>query len=138
MPSFVTDRPDRAPAPRGEARKAAITEAALAVIAGVGPDGLRHRLVAAEAGLPTAATTWWCASTEEMADRRAVGLGLLSVLAEVLRDVGAPSTTAGDAALLGATIDGIVSHHVVVSGPFDRSSVTAQLERLTAALVTPG
>lgn len=57
----ATDRP-----PRGEARRAVITEAALAVIARVGPDGLTHRLVAAEAGLPAAATTYWFASKEDM------------------------------------------------------------------------
>jgi DNA-binding transcriptional regulator YbjK len=57
----ATDRP-----PRGEARRTLITEAALAVIARVGPDGLTHRLVAAEAGLPAAATTYWFASKEDM------------------------------------------------------------------------
>jgi DNA-binding transcriptional regulator YbjK len=55
------DRP-----PRGEARRALITEAALTVIARVGPDGLTHRLVAAEAGLPVAATTYWFSSKEDM------------------------------------------------------------------------
>lgn len=57
---------DAARPPRGEARRAAITEAALAVIARVGPDGLTHRLVAAEAELPLAATTYWFASKEDM------------------------------------------------------------------------
>ncbi len=51
---------------RGEARRAAITEAALAVIARVGPDGLTHRAVAKEAGLPLAATTYWFAGKEDM------------------------------------------------------------------------
>jgi TetR/AcrR family transcriptional regulator, regulator of biofilm formation and stress response len=55
------DRP-----PRGEARRSLITEAALAVIARVGPDGLTHRLVATEAGLPVAATTYWFSSKEDM------------------------------------------------------------------------
>jgi TetR/AcrR family transcriptional regulator, regulator of biofilm formation and stress response len=58
--SSTTDRP------RGEARRAAITEAALAVIARVGPDNLTHRAVAAEAGLPLAATTYWFANKEDM------------------------------------------------------------------------
>jgi TetR/AcrR family transcriptional regulator, regulator of biofilm formation and stress response len=68
MPTPTAKR--RAPAaarpPRGEARKAAITEAALTVIARVGPDGLTHRLVAAEAGLPLAATTYWFSNKEDM------------------------------------------------------------------------
>jgi DNA-binding transcriptional regulator YbjK len=41
-------------------------EAALTVIARVGPDGLTHRLVAAEAGVPLAATTYWFSSKEEI------------------------------------------------------------------------
>jgi TetR/AcrR family transcriptional regulator, regulator of biofilm formation and stress response len=58
---------DRAEArPRGEARKAALTEAALTLIAQVGPDGLTHRAVAKQAGLPLAATTYWFASKEDM------------------------------------------------------------------------
>src|ERR1700712_5455833 len=61
-----TPAPDAARPPRGEARRDALTRAALAVIARVGPDGLTHRLVAAEAGLSLAATTYWFASKEDM------------------------------------------------------------------------
>jgi TetR/AcrR family transcriptional regulator, regulator of biofilm formation and stress response len=189
------DRP-----PRGEARRSLITEAALAVIARVGPDGLTHRLVATEAGLPVAATTYWFSSKEDMvraalehaAERdlrhfdavriasrdwtlatlpdelagliedactvrreNAVVDGALWVealrrpelrpvaqrwideyagfLAEVLRNVGAPGTDT-DARLLGAAIDGLTSHNLVASGPFDRALVAAQLTRLVAAL----
>lgn len=206
MASSPATSPSSSPktAPRGEARKAAITEAALTVIARVGPDGLTHRLVAAEAGLPLAATTYWFASKEDMVraalehaierdlhhvdalredsrawtkktiaaelaqyieractERRecAVVDGALwlealrrpelrpiakrwvddytDVLQEVLRNVGAPATH-DDAELLGAAIDGIVSHHLVVAGPFDRATITKQLGRLTAALVKAG
>lgn len=202
-PATTSSSPKPA-APRGEARKHAITEAALAVIARVGPDGLTHRLVAAEAQLPLAATTYWFASKEDMVraalehaierdlrhvdalrtdsrawtkktvaaelaryiersctERRecAVVDGALwlealrrpelrpiakrwvddytDVLQEVLRNVGAPGTH-DDAELLGAAIDGIVSHHLVIAGPFDRATVTKQLGRLTAALVKAG
>lgn len=62
----VPGRATNARPPRGEARKAALTEAALALIARVGPDGLTHRAVAKEAGLPLAATTYWFASKEDM------------------------------------------------------------------------
>jgi DNA-binding transcriptional regulator YbjK len=204
MASPATTSSSPKTAPRGEARKAAITEAALTVIARVGPDGLTHRLVAAEAGLPLAATTYWFASKEDMVraalehaierdlqhvdalredsrawtkktvaaelaryversctERRdcAVVDGALwlealrrpelrpiakrwvddytDVLREVLRNVGAPATH-DDAELLGAAIDGIISHHLVVAGPFDRATVTKQLGRLTAALVKAG
>src|SRR4051812_11246422 len=64
-----SDRParrSRAAAPRGEARRGRIVEAALCVISRVGPDGLTHRLVAAEAGVPLAATTYWFSSKEEL------------------------------------------------------------------------
>lgn len=36
------------------------------MIARVGPDALTHRLVAAEAGMPLAATTYWYASKEDL------------------------------------------------------------------------
>jgi DNA-binding transcriptional regulator YbjK len=186
--------------PRGEARRTVITEAALAVIARVGPDGLTHRLVAAEAGLPVAATTYWFASKEDMvraalehaADRdlrhldelrtasrgwtRATLADELAAMVEeactvrrehaivdyalwvealrrpelrpvaqrwsdeytafcvdVLRNAGAPGGDA-DARLLGAAVDGLISHRLVAEGPFDRAVVTAQLQRLVAAL----
>lgn len=67
MPSAAATRArSTARPPRGEARRAAITEAALTVIARVGPDGLTHRAVAAEAGLPLAATTYWFSNKEDM------------------------------------------------------------------------
>ncbi|MCW2954383.1 MAG: TetR family transcriptional regulator [Conexibacter sp.] len=53
-------------APRGAARRDCIVDAALVVIGRVGPDALTHRLVAAEAGVPLAATTYWFASKEAL------------------------------------------------------------------------
>jgi DNA-binding transcriptional regulator YbjK len=52
--------------PRGTARRDCIVDAALVVIGRVGPDALTHRLVAAEAGVPLAATTYWFASKEAL------------------------------------------------------------------------
>jgi DNA-binding transcriptional regulator YbjK len=195
-PDAQTSRP-----PRGEARRDALTRAALAVIARVGPDGLTHRLVAAEAGLPLAATTYWFASKEDMvraalehaadrdlehleevmraasrdwtiatlADELADGVersctdrrenamvdcalwvealrrpdlrpiaerwiaDYADILGEVLRNAGLPGTH-DDAELLGAAIDGLISHALVASGPFDRAAVVRRLERLVAAL----
>ena len=51
---------------RGEARRGLLLEAALRVIAAEGPAALTHRRVAAEAGLPLAATTYWFASKDEL------------------------------------------------------------------------
>lgn len=51
---------------RGEARRGLILEAALRIIGAEGPGALTHRRVAAEAGLPLAATTYWFRSKDEI------------------------------------------------------------------------
>lgn len=51
---------------RGEARRGLLLDATLRVIAADGPGAVTHRRVAAEAGLPLAATTYWFASKEEL------------------------------------------------------------------------
>lgn len=51
---------------RGEARRALILDAALHVVAEEGAAALTHRRVAAAAGLPLAATTYWFASKDEL------------------------------------------------------------------------
>ncbi len=53
-------------APRGEARRVHILEAALRIVGRTGPDALTHRRVAEEAGLPLAATTYWFASKDQL------------------------------------------------------------------------
>lgn len=53
-------------APRGEARREAILRATLSVIAAHGTDGVTHRAVAAEAGVPLSATTYWFESREAL------------------------------------------------------------------------
>ena len=53
-------------APRGEARRGLILEAALQVVGEVGPDALTHRRVAQVAGVPLAATTYWFASKADL------------------------------------------------------------------------
>jgi len=59
-----------------------IVDGALAVIARVGPDGLTHRLVAAEASVSLAATTRWFSSKEEIVEAafvRAVDEGVAAI-----------------------------------------------------------
>ena len=51
---------------RGEARRELILDAAIRVLGDEGPGMLTHRRVAAEAGLPLAATTYWFASKDEL------------------------------------------------------------------------
>lgn len=53
-------------------RRSQIIEGALSVIAESGPDGLTHRRVAAAAGVPLAATTYWFASKEEIVEAAAL------------------------------------------------------------------
>lgn len=53
-------------APRGEARREAILRATLSVIAAHGTDGVTHRAVATEAGVPLSATTYWFSSRDEL------------------------------------------------------------------------
>ena len=52
--------------PRGAARRGALLDAVLRVVAEAGVDAVTHRRVAAVAGLPLASTTYWFESKEEM------------------------------------------------------------------------
>jgi AcrR family transcriptional regulator len=51
---------------RGEARRTAILDAALRLVARGGPRAVTHRAVAAEADVPLAATTYYFASRDDM------------------------------------------------------------------------
>jgi TetR/AcrR family transcriptional regulator, regulator of biofilm formation and stress response len=52
--------------PRGTARRDALLDAVLRVVAEVGADAVTHRRVADAAGLPLASTTYWFESKEAM------------------------------------------------------------------------
>ena len=52
--------------PRGEARREAILRATLALIGEHGANAVTHRAVAAEAGVPLSATTYWFSSRDEL------------------------------------------------------------------------
>jgi TetR/AcrR family transcriptional regulator, regulator of biofilm formation and stress response len=60
--------PPRSPAerPRGAARREALLEAVLRIVAEVGADAVTHRRVASVAGLPLASTTYWFRSKEHL------------------------------------------------------------------------
>jgi TetR/AcrR family transcriptional regulator, regulator of biofilm formation and stress response len=55
-----------APRPRGGARRDALLDAVLRIVAEVGADAVTHRRVAEEAGLPLASTTYWFESKEHL------------------------------------------------------------------------
>ena len=61
----VTTSPQRK-RPRGAARREALLEAVLAIVADVGPDAVTHRRVAEQAQLPLASTTYWFDSKEDL------------------------------------------------------------------------
>ena len=54
------------PRPRGVARRIALLEATLELLAEIGADALTHRRVAEHAGLPLASTTYWFDSKEHL------------------------------------------------------------------------
>ncbi|MGI9183597.1 MAG: TetR/AcrR family transcriptional regulator [Solirubrobacteraceae bacterium] len=54
------------PRPRGAARREALLEAALRIVAEVGADAVTHRRVAEVADLPLASTTYWFDSKEHL------------------------------------------------------------------------
>ncbi len=55
-----------APRPRGAARREALLQATLTLVADVGADAVTHRRVAETAGLPLASTTYWFDSKEHL------------------------------------------------------------------------
>lgn len=59
-------KPPAASRPRGAARREALLEAVLRIVADVGADAVTHRRVAEEAGLPLASTTYWFDSKEHL------------------------------------------------------------------------
>src|SRR5437588_13102902 len=54
------------PRPRGAARREALLEAVLQIVADVGPDAVTHRRVAEVAELPLASTTYWFDSKDHL------------------------------------------------------------------------
>jgi DNA-binding transcriptional regulator YbjK len=64
--ALATPRTPNAPRPHGAARREALLEAVLRIVAEVGPDAVTHRRVAEEAELPLASTTYWFDSKEHL------------------------------------------------------------------------
>jgi DNA-binding transcriptional regulator YbjK len=62
----ATGVPSRAATAKGAARREAIVAAAARLVAAEGPDGVSHRAVAAAAGVPLAATTYYFGSLDDL------------------------------------------------------------------------
>jgi DNA-binding transcriptional regulator YbjK len=66
MSVAATNRGQQPPRPRGAARREALLEAVLKIVAEVGADAVTHRRVAEIADLPLASTTYWFDSKEHL------------------------------------------------------------------------
>jgi DNA-binding transcriptional regulator YbjK len=62
----ATGGPSRAATAKGVARREAIVAAAAGLVVAEGPDGVSHRAVAAAAGVPLAATTYYFGSLDDL------------------------------------------------------------------------
>ena len=96
---------------RGERRRRALLDATLRLVARDGPQAATHRAVAAEAGVPLAATTYYFASRDDLvasALRQAVD-DELAELADQLGELGEPATAAEAADLLAELFEGTLA-----------------------------
>jgi len=93
------------PHPRGALRRAALLQAAIELIGRHGLDGVTHRAVAAQAGLPAASTSYYFRSKDELIDEalRAVAEREIAVLRERRAALG---DAAGD---LAAIVDALAT-----------------------------
>jgi DNA-binding transcriptional regulator YbjK len=62
----------------------------------------------------------------------------LECISDVLRTLGATTEVASAAALLNATIDGLVAQQLAAEDPLDRAALTAILERLVETCLAGG
>jgi DNA-binding transcriptional regulator YbjK len=107
-------RPERLPdaRPRGAARREALLQAVLRIVAETGADAVTHRRVAEVAGLPLASTTYWFDSKEhlltaalELAAQRDTAR-LLADAAQVSEDQGQSASVDAAVALIVDPLDG--------------------------------
>ena len=109
--------------PRGAARRAALVEAAAAIVVADGPAALTHRALAARAGVPLGSTTYYFADLADLTS--AAGALLMSRWSEHARAVAA-SGAAGPEALIAAVLP-----------PGDDAAVLGHYEHLLGAARVP-
>lgn len=105
-------------------RHQAIVEAACTLIPEVGIDGLTHRMVAARAGVPLGATTYYFTTLDDL--RKSALEHIARINAGCLRDWGQALTDSSD---IPATLAGLVIDYVA-----DRPRALTETELYTAAL----
>ncbi len=122
--------------PRGAARREALLEAVLRIVADVGADAVTHRKVAEEAGLPLASTTYWFDSKEHLLTA-ALEMAAERDSARLLEDVAANRTGAETPAeLIDAAVATIVES-CNAGLPASRRSLTATYSMLLEAARRP-
>jgi DNA-binding transcriptional regulator YbjK len=132
-----TRRPAQAPKrPRGAARREALLEAVLKIVADVGADAVTHRRVAEEAGLPLASTTYWFDSKEHLLTA-ALELAAERDTARLLADVGARSAGADTPDALIAAAVATVVDSCTTTQPASRRSLMATYTMLLEAARRP-
>jgi TetR/AcrR family transcriptional regulator, regulator of biofilm formation and stress response len=107
--------------PRGTARREALLDAVLRIVAEVGADAVTHRRVAQVAGLPLASTTYWFDSKEQLltaALERAADQDIARLhafLSDVPEDLGDPLGLAIDAILDPVELTGQSSRSLLIA-----------------------
>lgn len=108
---------------RGQARRAALVEAAAALLRDEGFDAVRHRAVAERAGLPLAATTYYFGSRDE----------LLAAAFELLADRQLASSRRATAGVGGDTAAATLVAIVLGAPSPERPALLTFYERFVAA-----
>ena len=131
MPITPADAPAR---PRGAARRDALLDAVIQIVAEVGADAVTHRRVAEVAGLPLASTTYWFDSKEHLLTA-ALERAADRDIARLRAFVAAASPDAADP--IGLAVDAILDP-VDESGQASRGSLLATYALLLEAARRPG
>lgn len=121
----------RAESPKGRRRREQLVEAAAAVLLSDGPAGLSHRAVAARAGLPLAATTYYFDSLEDLleAAMRRLADGWISAAQDAISRL--PDALENDDAVAGAVVAVVTASPA--GGPADREALLVVYERYVEA-----
>ena len=136
MATTARARKQETPRPRGAARREALLEAVLRIVADVGADAVTHRRVAEEAGLPLASTTYWFDSKEHLLTA-ALEMAAERDTARLLADVASRQTgTDTQKGLIDASV-GIIADSCGVGQPAGRRSLMATYALLLEAARRP-
>ena len=124
---------DAPPRPRGTARRDALLDAVIRIVAEVGADAVTHRRVAEVAALPLASTTYWFDSKEHLLTA-ALERAAYRDIARLRAFIAAAASDSGDP--IGLAVDAILDP-VDESGQASRGSLLATYALLLEAARRP-